>query len=311
MKNQNDIFTKINDIVIEGLTKEGMSWFKPWKSGQANAPFNLHTKRFYNGFNIFMLNCVMKHEGYEFNQWLTYKQAIDKGGNVIKGSKATEVYFWQIGYFDNKAGKFVAPKQVSSINTSEKFEGKDRYRKTFSVKFYKVFNVAQCEGVSPIVEDKEVEDTIANEPNEMAEGVVANYVSKQNGFKITHGGGGAYYVPIRDFVNMPTLESFTDADSYYKVLFHELAHSTGHSSRLNRKTLMEVNKWGDTTYAKEELVAEISSMYMVGLLGLEPKDNNANSQAYIKNWCKHLKENAKECVYAMQQATKVVDYLQA
>lgn len=310
MTNQNDIFTKINDIVIDGLTKEGMAWFKPWKSGQANAPFNLHTKRFYNGFNIFMLNCVMKHEGYDHNQWLTYKQAADKGGNVIKGSKATDVYFWQIGFFDNKTGKFVAPKQVASINVSEVLDGKARYRKTFSVKFYKVFNVSQCDGVEPIIEDR-VEDTITNEPNAIAESVVANYVSKQNGFRITHGGNGAYYVPSQDFVNMPRLESFTDADSYYKVLFHELAHSTGHSSRLNRKTLMEVNKWGDSTYAKEELVAEISSMYMVGLLGLEPKDNDANSQAYIKNWCKHLKENTKECVYAMQQATKAVAYLQA
>ena len=310
MKNQNDIFEKINDIVIEGLKKDGLNWFKPWKGGQANAPFNLHTKRFYNGFNIFMLNCIMKHEGYEHNQWLTYKQASEKGGNVIKGSKSSEVYFWQIGYYDNKTSKFVAPKLVSTINVNEKLDGKPRYRKTFSVRFYKVFNVAQCEGIEPIIEDK-VEDTITNEPNAMAEGVVANYVSKQNGFKITHGEGGAYYVPTKDFVNMPRLESFVDTDSYYKVLFHELAHSTGHSSRLNRKSLTEVNKFGSEVYAKEELVAEISSMYMVGLLGLEPKENDTNSQAYIKGWCKHLKDNTQECVYAMQQATKVIDYLQA
>ncbi len=108
---------------------------------------------------------------------------------------------------------------------------------------------------------------------------------------------------------MPKLETFIDADSYYKVLFHELAHSTGHKDRLNRKTLLEVNKWGDTTYAKEELVAEISAMYIVGLLGLEPKDNESNSQAYIKGWCKYLEDKPKECVYAMQQATKVVDYI--
>jgi antirestriction protein ArdC len=70
---------------------------------------------------------------------------------------------------------------------------------------------------------------------------------------------------------MPKLNTFIDADSYYKVLFHELAHSTGHKDRLNRKTLLEVNHWGDNTYAKEELVAEISAMYLTGLLGSRAK----------------------------------------
>jgi antirestriction protein ArdC len=283
MKNQNDIYSRINDLVIEGLSKEGMQWFKPWKGGQENAPFNLHTKRYYNGFNIFMLNFVMRNEGYEHNQWLTFKQISEKGGKVIKGSKSTEVYFWQIGYFDNKTGKFVPAKLVKNINTAEQFEGKDRYRKTFSVRF---------------------------EPNEVAEALVKNYVEKQNGFKILHRENSAYYSPTRDIVNMPMLETFVDADSYYKTLFHELAHSTGHKSRLNRKSMTEISHWGDNTYAKEELVAEISSWYLVGLLGLNPQDNEVNSQAYIKGWCKSLKDKPSECVFAMQQATKVVDYLQ-
>ena len=109
---------------------------------------------------------------------------------------------------------------------------------------------------------------------------------------------------------MPKLETFVDSDSYYKVLFHELAHSTGHESRLNRSGINEVARWGDNTYAKEELVAEISAMYLVGLLGLNPKDSGNNSQAYIKGWCKHLEDEPKECVYAMQQATKVVEFIQ-
>jgi antirestriction protein ArdC len=287
-----------------------MAWFKPWKGGQENAPFNLHTKRYYNGFNIFMLNFVMRTEGYEHNQWLTFKQISDKGGKVIKGSKSTEVYFWQIGYLDNKTGKFVPAKDIKKINPAEQFEGKDRYRKTFSVRFYKVFNVAQTEGIEPMVKE-EVVTEVVNEPNEVAEALVKNYVEKQNGFKILHRENSAYYSPTRDIVNMPMLKSFVDADSYYKVLFHELAHSTGHKSRLDRKSLKGVAKWGDNTYAREELVAEISSWYLVGLLGLNPKDNEANSQAYIKGWCKNLKDEPKECVYAMQQATKVIDYIQA
>jgi len=306
---QNQIFEKINKTVIEGLKAKGLSWFKPWKSGQANAPFNLATDRFYNGFNIFILNYEMVDKGYEHNQWLTFKQVSAKSGKVVKGSKSTEVYFWQIGYLDNSTGKFVAPKLIKLINPNERMaDGKLRYLKTFSVKFYKVFNVAQCTGIDP----KVIEDTTAdvdNEPNVVAETLSKSYIDKQGSLKLVHLEDSAYYSPNRDIVNMPKLDTFVDSDSYYKVLFHELAHSTGHKDRLNRKTLLEVNKWGDTTYAKEELVAEISAMYIVGMLGLEPKDNESNSQAYIKGWCKYLEDKPKECVYAMQQATKVVDYI--
>jgi len=304
---KNDLFLKINDLVIEGLKAEGLQWFKPWKSGSENQPFNLATNRYYNGFNIFMLNCVMRSNGYEYNQWLTFKQISAKGGKVIKGSKSTEVYLWSIGYWDNKLKKFVAPKLVNSINPREKLvDGTDRYRKTFSVRFYKVFNVAQTEGIEPKKIDLVV---VENDPIKIADEVVDTYCKKQSPFTIQHSSEGAYYNSNLDFVNMPKLDTFIDSDSYYKVLFHELAHSTGHKSRLNRKTLTEVVKWGDNTYAKEELVAEISSMYMVGLLGLNPTENVENSQAYIKGWCKHLTDKPKECVYAMQSATKVVDYL--
>lgn len=306
---QNQIFEKINKTVIEGLKAKGLSWFKPWKSGQANAPFNLATDRFYNGFNIFILNFEMVDKGYKFNQWLTFKQVSAKGGKVVKGSKSTEVYFWQIGYLDNSTGKFVAPKLVKSINPNERMaDGKLRYLKTFSVKFYKVFNIAQCEGIEPKVMNEVVSD-VTNEPIEIAENLSKSYIDKQGSLKLVHFDDSAYYSHNTDVVNMPKLNTFVDADSYYKVLFHELAHSTGHKDRLNRKTLLEVNKWGDTTYAKEELVAEISAMYLVGMLGLEPKDNESNSQAYIKGWCKYLEDKPKECVYAMQQATKVVDYI--
>ena len=311
MNKKTDVFEKINNLVIEGLKKDGMAWFKPWKGGTENAPFNLSNDRYYNGFNIFILNCTMREMGYEYNQWMTFKQVSEKGGKVIKGSKSTEVYFWQIGYLDNKTKKYVPSNMVKKINLSEKLDdGKDRYKKTFSVRFYKVFNVAQCEGIEPKKTEEVISDVV-NEPNKVAEELVKNYVENQNGFKILHIENSAYYSPSRDIVNMPKLKSFVDTDSYYKVLFHELAHSTGHKSRLDRKSLTGVAKWGDNTYAREELVAEISSWYLVGLLGLNPKDNEANSQAYIKGWCKNLKDEPKECVYAMQQATKVIDYIQA
>jgi len=299
-----DVYQRVNDIVLEGLKKDGLKWFMPWKAGSDNAPFNLNTKRYYKGFNIFMLNAVMADKGYEFNQWLTYKQASAMGGQVMKGEKSSEVFFWKIGYYDNKLKKYV--KDPKKINVREKYEGKDRYKKTFTLRYYNVFNVAQCDGIEPIKSDTK---EIVHEPNDFAEDIVSNYLSSNDGLEITHIENKAYYNLTRDFVNMPRKEVFVDSDSYYKTLFHELAHSTGHKNRLNRNTLLEVNFWGDNTYAKEELIAEISSMYMVGLTGLSPNDSDENSQAYIKSWTKKLVDKPRECVNAMQQASKVVDYL--
>jgi len=292
-----NIYEQINNQVLEGLEKEGLNWFRPWKAGDVNQPMNYSTGKFYRGFNIFMLNFVMVDKEYEFNQWMTYKQAQAKGGQVKTGETATDVYFYKISYKNTETGEF------SDTPTGDL----KNWRKTFSMRYYKVFNIAQTEGLEPhtVEEFEPTED----QTNEMTKNLCDTYLDREKiSFNSTE--SKAYYSPSRDHLGMPGLETFCDSDSYYKTLFHEMAHSTGHESRLKRATLMDVSHWGDATYSKEELVAEISAMYLVGLLGLEPQDNTFNSQAYIKGWCKHLKDKPKECVNAMQQATKVVDFIQ-
>ncbi len=305
-----EIYNKINDIVIAGLEKKGMKWFRPWRNanGLVDGAYNYTTKRTYNGFNIFLLNAVMADQGYEFNQWLTFKQVSALKGKVIKGQKATDVYFWNIGYFDNVKNVYISSKDAKNINLSEKTKtGSLRYRKTYSIRFYKVFNVSQCEGIEPHKIEDKVE--VINEPIEVAESLVQDFVERENNFKIVHRENKAYYNKTNDFINMPEMNSFIGSESYYKTLFHEMVHSTGHNSRLNRKTLEEVSSFGSVEYSKEELVAEIGSMYLTGLLGIDCEDTMENSQAYIKGWCKHLREAKDECIYAMQQATKAVNYI--
>ena len=294
MKN---IYDKINDQVLEGLEKEGLNWFRPWKSGQANQPMNYSSGKFYKGFNIFMLNFVMVDREYEYNQWMTYKQAQAKGGQVKTGETATDIYFYKVSYHNATTGKY------SDTPTGDLNE----WRKTFSMRYFKVFNIAQTEGLEPIpVEEFEPTE---DQTNEMAKNLSTGYLERES-ITINPFGNSASYSPSRDHIEMPSLETFCDSDSYYKTLFHEMAHSTGHETRLKRATLMDVSHWGDNTYSKEELVAEISAMYLVGILGLEPQDSTFNSQAYIKGWCKHLKDKSRECVNAMQQATKVVEFIQ-
>lgn len=310
--NQDAIIKKVNDAVIEGISKKGMKWFKPWKSGQANAPRNRVTGRYYNGFNIFFLNSEMMTNGFKYNQWLTFKQVRSLGGKIIKGSKSTDVYLMKIGYQDMKTGKYLKPAEIKKVDLNEKYVNDKndevfRYRETFTWMYYKVFNIGQTEGIEPLEEtDFSGND---NQPIKVAEDISKSYIDRDGKLKLVHLVDQAYYSKTDDVVNMPKIETFVDSDSYYKTLFHELAHSTGHESRLKRSTLLDVNKWGDDTYAQEELVAEISAMYLEGFAGLNPKDTEQNSIAYIKGWIKRFKDKPKQCFFAMQQASKASNYI--
>lgn len=304
------IHDKINEIVISGLKTKGLKWFKPWKSGNGNDPINWVTRKPYNGINVFMLNAKIVDKGYNSNEWLTFKQCSNANGKIIKGMKATDVFFWQLSYFDKKTKKYIPIQNAKSLNLKEKIvvDGKstDRYMKVFNIRNYKVFNIDQCEGLdSKIPQVEEEIEEVTLEPIEVADEVVKSYVDKDGNLVIDHkDNSGAFYRPMTDSINMPLMDLFVDADSYYKTLFHEMAHATGHEDRLNRKTLVETNGFGTETYSREELVAEITSMYMVGYLGLNPKDNTNNSQAYINGWIQHLTKKPQEIATAMTQASK-------
>lgn len=308
---QDVIIKMVNDKVIEGLTQKGFDWFKPWKAGDDFQPMNYVKRTYYKGFNVFFLNAMMIDNGFNHNQWLTFKQCSELGGKVKKGSRSTEIFFCKVGYQDMKTGKYLTEKQIKKVNLKEEITTEDgkvikRYRETFTWRYYRVFNVEQCEGIEP----HQIEGSSnEHQPNERAEKLTSSYISRDGKLRLNHIGDRAFYNRVHDAVTMPNPEDFVDSDSYYKVLFHELAHSTGHESRLNRKTLQEVEKWGDESYAQEELVAEISAMYLVGMLELNPSDSVKNSQAYIKGWCKNLADKPKACFFAMQQAVKAVNYI--
>jgi len=302
MKNQ-EIIDSINERVIDGLKEHGMEWFKPFKAGEFNQPMNRITKRLYTGFNVFFLHFECRRNNWEHNQWMTFKQASSNGGRIIKGSKSTEVHFYSVSYLDTKTGKFV--KDTRKIDLSNK-----RYKKIFGLRVYRVFNIAQIEGIEPLSSDVDVIDFT---PNEKAEEIVNGYFDREKPLTLNHTEDDkCFYSPTTDSITMTLQGLFVDSDSYYKTLFHEMSHSSGHKDRLNRKTLVE-NKGmhGDNeTYSKEELVAEVSSLYLTGIVGLEPKDNSKNSQAYLNGWIKFAEEDKKGVmVHAMTQTSKTVNYI--
>ncbi len=275
------VYQIITDRIIEMLESGVIPWEKPWK-GAANGdgPANLMSKKPYRGVNYFMLAC----QPYESQYWLTYNQAKKKGGNVRKGEKGTMVVFWKpMEIEENKNGK--------TVKSTVPF-----------LRYYTVFNIDQIDGIDGPAPPEPVNPDF--QPIERAEEIVANM---PNPPAIQHGENRAYYRPSSDAVNMPKREMFEQSEHYYNVLFHELGHSTGHESRLNRPELGK-GMFGSEVYSKEELVAEMTAAFLSGAAGIESKTIE-NSAAYIQSWIKVLKNDPKMVVHAGGAAQKAADWV--
>lgn len=301
-----DVYQLVTDRVIAGLKEKGLSWFKSWtdKYGNHLAPINRATGNEYRGVNIFLLNSCAVCNGYESNEWVSFKQAQDLGGSVKKGEKSTETIYWMISYKNKETGVFYAnKKKLEEAGFSERDKN---IQKFFTPKIWRVFNIEQCDNIQPSRVMKKVEEKSENQVIEDAFAVYTNMLKKP---ELRHGGVGAYYMPNKHLINMPEIDSFVSSDDYYHVLFHEMIHSTGHETILNRKTLVESHGFGSDNYSKEELVAEIGAEFLSSIIGLNPKSDEKNSQAYINGWVKQLTDHPKMVLQASQQSTKAVEYI--
>lgn len=259
--------------MIEALEAGTVPWRKPWATLEG-APRNLQSGKCYRGVNIFLL----AFQGYSSPYWLTRKQIFARGGKIRKGEHGTAIVFWKT--FDSKT-------QVDK-------NGKPK--KCWMLRYYLVWNVEQTEGVDyPKPEKKQ------HNPIPVCESVVENWEDKPS----IVNGGRACYSRRDDRVTMPELGYFDMPEEYYSTLFHELAHSTGHESRLNR----DLNGgFGSRTYSLEELVAEMGAAFLCGFCGIECKTLE-NSAAYIQTWLGRLKADPKLVISAASRAQKAADMI--
>ena len=246
-------------------------------------PQNLVSRKPYRGVNVFMLHAM----SYESPFWLTFKQAKEMGGNVRKGEHACPVVFWKW------------------LDVDEPSEPTSK-RAVPMLRYYSVFNVAQCDGVTaPAIEGTDR----PHSPIETAEQIVAAMPRRP---AIRHGLDRASYSPAADSVAMPSPERFDTPENYYNVLFHELTHSTGHESRLNRKGVSgaggEWDGFGSQSYSKEELVAEMGSAFLCGRAGIVERTID-NSAAYVRSWLQRLKDDARLVVQAAAQVQRAADFI--
>lgn len=270
----------ITDRIIERIQATGeLPWQKPWKSSNS-VPRNIITGKNYRGINAFLLHSM----GYSNPFWLTFNQANQLGGKVKMGEKSTPVVFWKLIENLNAASENESAKSIPIL------------------RYYNVFNADQCEGLPSnklqVVESAEPVPRI-----DTAEQIVANMPNRP---EITFDAREAFYLSIKDVVRMPKKETFRDAESLYSVLFHELAHSTGHKCRLNRKGFSEEST--KEKYSFEELVAELTSAFLCGCSGILTKTEE-NSVAYLQGWLKKLAADSSMLVKAGAAAQKAFDYI--
>ena len=284
--NNSDAYQRITGYVISQLENGEIVWQKGWNS--LGLPKNIATNHQYRGWNIFFLNFVTSFFKYKTPYFLTYKQALDKGGKICRREKGFQVVWWAT----------IEDKRL--IND----DGDAAKSKVFRVpKVHTVFNIDQTHGIEfPKVESQFRSITLKIFACE-------NILKNMPGIpSIKHQGDQAFYNPINDTITMPPVERFHSDEAYYKTLFHELAHSTGHSKRLNRKELVEYDGFAKENYSKEELTAELTATFLCAVCGIEHTLIN-NSAAYIQGWLKALKNDKRLILKAATQAQAAADYI--
>lgn len=276
----NSIYDIITDKILAKLESGVAPWHKSWS---VQTPINFLTGKEYRGINTFLL------AGFEDPRFLTFNQIKTLKGTIKKGAKSEIVVFWSKVENKNQNAENINEDEEEMINS-----------KKFILRYYNVFNAQDIEGIDfPILE------TNNNNTIENAQNLAGTYLKNLSSFK--HGGDKAYYAPATDHIQMPALNSFDSSEEYYSVLFHEIAHSTGHETRLNRKGITELSSFGSHSYSFEELVAEMTSAFICSSVGIE--NTIDNSAAYIQGWSKALKENKKMILIAASQAQKAADYI--
>ncbi|BBA71026.1 ArdC family protein [Geobacter sulfurreducens] len=278
------VYDVINNRIMELLDQGTVPWRKPWNA-ESNMPKNLISRKDYRGVNVFLLSCLPFGSPY----WLTYKQVQDRGGYVRKGEKSTPVIFWK--WIDKNDGDI----QDNEIPTSTK-------GKVPLLRYYSVFNMDQVEGIKAPEPQEVIKEF---NPIHKAEEVIASMPQRP---EIKYGGNRAYYSPSYDYIQLPHQHTFQSPEEYYSTAFHELAHATGHSSRVGRKSILETSYFGSHEYSKEELVAEMGAAFLCGVTGIENRTIE-NSAAYIQGWLRKLKEDKTLLIHAAAQAQKAADFI--
>ena len=313
------LYEEVTQKIISELEAGRIPWVQPWGTAAApgpGLPRNALSARPYSGINILILWGAVIANGWPSQSWLTFRQALAAGGNVIKGEQGTTIVYADRFTPSQPFQRCIAsPEPWAAAPEAELDRARECGEEARSIPFLKrftVFNVAQCEGLRA---------DLAGDPAPLPEREivpVAEEVIAASGVDFRIGGARAFYAPGPDFVQVPPQPAFFEQINYYRTCLHELTHATGHASRLGRDLS---GTFGSKNYAREELVAEIGSAFLCAALGIVPTVRHSD---YIASWLSVLRDDLSEdsavrdgrprgraIFRAAAQASKAADWLLA
>jgi antirestriction protein ArdC len=223
--------------------------------------------------------------GFTTNRFLTFRQALELGGNVRKGERGMTVVY---------AHRYTPQQERERAREEDRTPGTIPF-----LKRYTVFSTDQCEGLP---EDLSAPVAPVDRSLILPE---ADALIRATGADIRIMGGEAFYVPSRDYIQIPRPDAFPDPINWHRTAFHELGHWTGHPSRLSRD---QSGRFGSPEYGREELCAEMTSAFVCAALGIEPSVRHAD---YLGSWLAILREDNRAIVRAASAASKAADFLLA
>lgn len=268
-----DIYAEVTARIIEQMEKGNIPWRKPFISGTHGA-ISFETGKPYSLLNQMMLG--------KPGEYLTFKQIQKHGGKVRKGEKAQIIVFW----------KWLEKPSEDDPETLVHIP---------FLQYFNVFHNDQTEGIKP--RHTQPLPNVAR-PDQTADAIISDYLSR-SGVTMKHETSDrAYYQPSTDSITLPLMAQFKSTAEYYSTVFHELSHSSGHESRLNR--ISHAAFFGSSDYSREELTAEIASSALVNHCGLETPESFQNNTAYVQSWLKVLQGDKRFIVSAAGAADKAV-----
>jgi antirestriction protein ArdC len=279
------LYAEVTARVIDELEQGRLPWVQPWDGSACGCgmPHNAGTGRLYSGINILILWSAVIEGGYSSQRWLTYRQAQALGGHVRRGEAGVTICY---------ADRFTPKREEEAAETG----GRDARHRAF-LKRFTVFNIDQCEGLPEALRQAPVLST-ERETIPRAEALI-----EATGADFRIGGPMAFYSVEGDYVEVPPQQAFRAQIDFYRTALHELGHWTGHSSRLGRD---QSGGYGSEAYAREELVAELTSAFACASLSIKPTVRHSD---YIGVWLDLLRGDERAIFRAASHASKAASYL--
>ncbi|MHA1369845.1 MAG: zincin-like metallopeptidase domain-containing protein [Promethearchaeota archaeon] len=288
-----EVISLLEDLKKREEQGEDVEWKSPWNLN-CRLHANLMTpNRPYSLFNQYHCKSVCLAKGFSSMRWITGRRLSSIGGFLkSESSLPTEIY----SFFKNKNYE----REMEEYNKlSDEEKKKVQKPLAYFMKIYYVYNIDQCVLPSGF--------KMRGRVNEDAEKIISRMENKP---LIKYYQGDSSYILGRDEIHLPAPSDFSTRSGFYSTLFHELAHATGHPTRLNRKTLVEEKKgFDDENYSKEELIAELTNAYLCALCGLTTSNESENIAKYIHHWIKILKAEPQFLVVASNYANQAANYI--